>query len=96
MALQEWDGRGREEAVAWSFGRWGQDLDEIVKGLRRLGMDVRSADQLELVHGHVCIVGEDVIYDACDEEGYSLYDPFVAGDTGSIEVATFVYFATTA
>lgn len=75
----EWDGRGHDDAVAWTFG-WLDDENEAVKEVRRLGVQVR---EVELHLGWVGFVDEDEIPDACTEDGETLDTEglFVASDS---------------
>lgn len=89
MSWSEWDGRGFDEAEAWSFGIWSEDSEEVIKQLRQLGLDVRSRENIELTHGYVGTVEGDVVYDACYADGTTREDPDVTVDTGTLEKVSF-------
>lgn len=85
----DWDGRGADGALAWCLG-W-VDLAvsrETLKEIRMLGMTPRS---VRLEHGWVGTVGEDLVYDACDDEMQSLAAPGFYVDEDTFVRVTFAY-----
>lgn len=83
----EWDGRGLPDAVAWTEG-WVDDEDDALKEVRRLGSNARA---VRLEQGWVGNVDEDLIYDACTEDGESLAEPDTYVDGGSVMQVTFAF-----
>jgi len=83
----EWDGRGLPEAVALCVG-WAEDEDEARHEIRRLGVNVR---ELRLEYGWVGNVDEDLIWDACTEDGESLDSPGTFVDTATVTKVTFAF-----
>jgi hypothetical protein len=81
----EWDGRGRDNAVAICTG-WASSHDDALKSVRRLGIDAR---EIELIHGWVGTVEKDIILDACTADGACLDDEDVYVDADTLVKATF-------
>jgi hypothetical protein len=92
MSWEEWEGEGfdTEEVIAFSFGRWDRDMDEITKHLRRLDIGVRGPESYELMPGWVGRIGGDIVYHACGPEGRVLNDTDIVVDDGSVMKVTFV------
>jgi hypothetical protein len=90
--FQEWDGRGYEDAIAWTLG-FSVDKTVILKEVRRLGFDIRSVDDIKVVHGHVGSVDGDDIPDVCDSFGRTISPSAEREqvDPESILWATFVF-----
>ena len=87
MFWSEWDGRGREDAVAVTTG-WTEDEDDAKREIRRLGIHVR---ELRLEHGWVGSVDGDLILDACAEDGETLAELETFADIDTVVKATFAY-----
>ena len=88
----EWNGRGEEDAVAWTLG-FSVDKTKIIKEVRKLGIDVWSVDHIRVKHVCVGSVDGDDIPDVCDIFGRTLA-PSAERDTvdpESILWATLVY-----
>lgn len=81
----EWDGRGRDDAVAVCVG-WASNHDDALKSVRRLGVDAR---EIELVHGWIGCVEGDIILDACTVDGACLEDEDLYVDADTLVKATF-------
>ena len=83
----EWDGRGNDDAVACAVG-WTEDVDEARRDIRRLGVDVRD---VILVQGWAGSVDEDIILDACAEDGRCLASDDQHVDLTSLVKVTFAF-----
>lgn len=87
MFWSEWDGRGLPEAVAFTVG-WTEDEDDAKKEVRRLGINMRD---IRLEYGWVGNVDDDLIWDACTEDGECLDSPGTFVDDGTVTKVTFAY-----
>jgi hypothetical protein len=83
----EWDGRGLPEAVALCVG-WTEDEDDAKKEVRRLGVNMYD---IRLEYGWVGNVDDDLIWDACTEDGECLDTPGTFVDHDTVTKVTFAY-----
>lgn len=89
----EWDGRGRDDAVAFAYGTWRRDArDEAAMQVRRLGLEQPEGTVLELEHGFICNVDGDNVPDACTSDGEALTGLGEYGDEGTVRAVTFAVY----
>jgi len=93
MSLNDWDGVGFDDAVAWAHGRW-RNVDEVSAQIRRLGFDIPRGMHIEMVWAYVGYEHGDPVPVAVASDG-SKFDDSENTDVADETVgpATFVIFA---
>jgi hypothetical protein len=90
----EWDGRGRDDAVAFAYGTWRRDsLDDAMKRIRQLGLEAPDGHALDLAYGYIGNVGGDHVPDVCDAAGSTLDGSGEQVDGGTVRAVTFAVYS---